>query len=144
MCFLREKNKCNKDMKKLTKYEELIAEYENEVLIEERPIQSCALYADGVTWIRQDLSANKKRCLLAEEIGHYFTSTGDVLEQSNLDNEKQELKARRWAYEKLLPEDTIYKALRHGYTEIWELSEYLDVDEDFLKDALRYYGLLSI
>lgn len=126
----------------MTKYEELIGEYE-QLIIEERPMENEGLYADGCVWINKNMSANKKACILAEEIGHYETTSGDILDQTDTGNRKQELIARKWAYEKLIPVEAIQTAINNGYTEIWNIAEFLEVDEAFLKDALQYYGYLS-
>ena len=71
---------------------------------------------------------------MAEEIGHDKTSVGNILEQRNLNNAKQEHKAHVWAYNRLLSVDQIIDAASKGYTETWDMAEYLDVDEQFLKD----------
>ena len=120
----------------MTKYEELIGEYEH-LIIEERPMVNDGLYADGCVWINQDMPTNKKACVLAEEVGHYETSSGDILR-------KQELTARKWAYNKVVPEEKISEAISAGYTEVWEIADHLDVDEQFLREALKYYGILDI
>ena len=126
----------------MNKYEELIGEYEH-LIIEERPMKNEGLYADGCVWINQDMPTNRKACVLAEEVGHYETSSGDILDQTDTGNRKQELIARKWAYEKLIPVEAIQTAIDNGYTEIWNIAEFLEVDEAFLKDALQYYGYLS-
>lgn len=127
----------------MTKYEELIGEYE-QLIIEERPMINEGLYADGCVWINKDMSANKKVCILAEEIGHYETTSGAILDQTNTGNRKQELIARKWAYNKVVPEEKISEAISEGYTEVWEIADHLDVDEQFLREALIYYGILDI
>lgn len=127
----------------MTKYEELIGEYE-QLIIEERPMINDGLYADGCVWINKDMSANKKVCILAEEIGHYETTSGDILDQTDTGNRKQELIARKWAYNKVVPEEKISEAISEGYTEVWEIADHLDVDEQFLREALIYYGILDI
>ena len=69
----------------MTKYEELMAEYDGELIIKERPIKNAGLYADGVTWIREDMTIAEKYCVLAEEIGHHETSAGGILDQTYLE-----------------------------------------------------------
>ena len=81
---------------------------------------------------------------MAEELGHYYTSAGDILNQDNSNNRKQENIARRWAFEKLLPLENLVFAIQDGHVETWDMAEYLEVDEAFLKDALRHYGILDI
>ena len=127
----------------MTKYEELIGEYEH-LIIEERPMVNDGLYADGCVWINQDMPTNRKACILAEEVGHYETSSGNILDQTDTGNRKQELTARKWAYNKVVPEEKISEAISAGYTEVWEIADHLDVDEQFLREALKYYGILDV
>lgn len=126
----------------MNKYEKLLSEYEH-LTIEERPMKSDGLYADGYIWINKTLCTARKTCILAEEIGHYETSFGDILNQNDINNRKQEFAARRWAFKRLVPEENIRFAIADGHTEIWDMAEYLDVDEAFLREALKYYGYLS-
>lgn len=127
----------------MTKYEELMAAY-GHLFIEERPMRNKGLYGDGCIWIREDMTSDEKYCILAEEIGHYKTTVGNILNQkNNITNQKKELVARRWAYQLILPKDLIDAAIADGYTEVWDLAEYLEVDEGFLREALVYYGYLS-
>lgn len=127
----------------MTKFEQLLAEFENDLVIEELPISVDGLYSDGVVWLREDMTAAQKHSVLAEEIGHHLTSSGDILNLSDINNQKQELKARRWAYEKILPPENIHFAIADGHTEMWDMAEYLEVDEAFLREALKYYGFLD-
>lgn len=127
----------------MTKHEQLMAEYD-ELYIEERTMKNDGLYADGCVWLNKDMPSAKKYSILAEEIGHYETTCGDILDQNNANNRKQELRARQWAYRKIIPIENIHFAISDGHTEIWDIAEYLDVDEEFLKEALIYYGILDI
>ena len=127
----------------MTKYEELMARYDN-LHIEERPMKNYGLYADGCIWINRDMPEYRRYCTLAEEIGHYETSVGNILEQDDANNRRQENVARKWAYEEILPLENILFAAQDGHKEIWDMAEYLEVDEDFLKGALKHYGLLDI
>ena len=127
----------------MTKHEQLMAEY-NDLYIEERSMVNDGLYADGCVWINKDMPSNKKLAVLAEEIGHYETSSGNILDQNNTSNRKQELAAHKWAYEKVLPLSAIETAVESGCRELWEIAEYLDIDEDFAREALKYYGILDI
>lgn len=103
------------------------------------------LYIDGnVALSNQIETTARKACVLAEELGHYHTTVGNILDQDDANNRKQERTARKWAYEKIVPLESINVAYSQGYTEVWELAEHLDVDEEFLVDALKYYGILDI
>ena len=131
----------------MTRYEQLLDEaYQGGLLVKEKPLQS----GDGRILnnriaIRESLVGSAvKACVLAEELGHYYTTAGDIIDQADAANRKQENVARRWAYEKILPLENILFAAQDGHVDIWDMAEYLDVDEAFLKDALIYYGFLDI
>lgn len=128
----------------MNRYEELIAEYENELSIEERTMINKGLYCDNIVWINRKMSTAEKLSIIAEEIGHYKTSSGDILKQDNISNIKQELLARRWAYEKVLPLDLIMQAITNGFTEVYDLAEHFDVTELFMRECLKHYRLLDV
>lgn len=81
----------------------------------------------------------EKACILAEELGHYYTTTGDILDQTTTDSRKQERKARIWAYNKQIGLLGIVKAYQQGCRNRYEVAEYLGVTEEFLDDALKAY-----
>jgi Zn-dependent peptidase ImmA (M78 family) len=97
------------------------------------------LYGDKVIWVNNHLSNIEKTCILAEELGHYHTSSGDILDQRIYDNRKQERRARDWAYHRLVPLPKIVQALREGVSNHHEMAEFLDVTEDFIESALKRY-----
>ena len=124
-------------------YEELLREAEQqEVDIYEKPMPSTfkGLYKDSVIWINKHIPTNtEKACILAEEIGHHFTSVGNILDQRKFSNRKQEKLARNWAYEKLVPLSKIVQAHHVCVKNRYELAEFCGVTEQFLDDALKRY-----
>lgn len=128
----------------MNRYEELIAEYENELNIEEHSMINKGLYCDNVVWINRKMSTAEKLSIVAEEIVHYKTSSGNILDQDSIANIKQELQARRWAYEKVLPLDLVMQAIMSGLTEVYDLAEHFDVTEIFMRECLKHYKLLDI
>ncbi len=97
------------------------------------------LYVDDCIAIEKSLSLTEKACILAEEIGHYLVSSGDILDQSKTENRKQELKARCWAYDKQIGLIGIIDAYNAGCHNLFEMAEHLGITEEFLSDALAYY-----
>lgn len=89
--------------------------------------------------IRKGLPEIQKKCVLAEELGHYHTTVGDILDKSSVSNRKQELHAREWAYNRLIGLTGIIIAYKHGCRSKHEMADYLDVTEEFLTEALQYY-----
>jgi hypothetical protein len=127
----------------MTAYETLLAEAElHEVDIYEKPMKQTikGLYGNNVIWINKYISTNvEKTCILAEELGHHFTTVGDITDQSKLENRKQEKQARTWAYEKLVSLEKIVQAIEAGCRNRFEASEYLDVTEEFFEAAINHY-----
>lgn len=124
-------------------YENLLREAEQHGLdISEKPMTPTikGLYSDKVIWINKNIPTNdEKACILAEELGHYHTSSGNILDQSKISNRKQELRARTWAYERLVPLQKIVQAHKSGVRNRYELAEYLGITEDFLVAAIKRY-----
>lgn len=128
----------------LNAYEKLLLEAESKgLVVKEKPLK----YNDGrikgnKIAIRQNINTQlEKSCVLAEELGHHYTSTGNILDQTRTENIKQELKARMWAYDRQIGLIGIIKAYKYGCRNLHEMAERLDVTEEFLKDALKSYRL---
>jgi len=99
------------------------------------------LYCDGTIAIRKDIpTLTEKACILAEELGHYHMTVGDILDQTKTENRKQELKARIWAYNKQIGLLGIVRAYEYGCRSVYETAEYLEVTESFLMEALKRYS----
>lgn len=81
----------------------------------------------------------EKKCVLAEELGHCKYNIGDILDQRDISNLKQEKLARRWSYRKLVPLRKIIDAFEEGILNRFEFAEFADVTEEFLQEALDYY-----
>ena len=90
--------------------------------------------------IRQDIDTEKeKACVLAEELGHYYTTVGDILDQSKPESRKQERQARLWAYNKQIGLIGLVRAFEHGCQNRFEIAEYLEVTEEFLEECIECY-----
>lgn len=124
-------------------YELLLREAEQQgIEVCELPLRGKlkGLYYKNAICINRRLSqTTEKNCILAEELGHHHTSVGNILDQSDVRNRKQEQRARSWAYERLVPLNTIVQAHRLGVRNRFELAEYLNVTEDFLEAALNRF-----
>jgi len=98
------------------------------------------LYCNSVIAIDSKLETSKeKACILAEELGHHYTSTGNILNLSIVQNRKQEHLARLWAYNKQIGLRGLINAYEHGCRNRNEIAEYLEVTEAFLLDAIECY-----
>ena len=98
------------------------------------------LYCDGTAAISNDIDTNAERaCILAEEMGHHYTSAGNIIDQTDEQNRKQEFRARMWAYNEMVGLIGIIDAYKNGCRNSYEIAEYLEVTEKFLNDALEAY-----
>ena len=77
--------------------------------------------------------------MLAEELGHHYTTVGNILDQSDTGSMKQERKARLWAYNKLIGLSGIIQGYKAYCRSRYDLAVYLDVTEEFLDEALSCY-----
>ena len=98
------------------------------------------IYIDGNIALNTCLNTTtEKACVLAEELGHHETSSGNILDQSSTANRKQEYKARIWAYREMISPDDLFSAFQYGCRNRYEIAEYIGVTEEFLEDALNYF-----
>jgi len=132
----------------MTKYEELeqIA-YDQKIIIHENcdfandtaetPVKG--LFKDGHIFLAAELTPEDKTCVLAEELGHHFTSAGNITDLHVIANRQQEQVARLWAYNRLIGLKGIVSAFQAGCQNQYELAEFLGVTEPFLVEAIEKY-----
>ena len=91
--------------------------------------------------IRKNLTTQtEKSCVLAEELGHYFTSHGNILDMDEVKNRKQELRARLYGYDMQIGLLGIIECYKHHCRSLYEMAEYLQVTEEYLNEALECYS----
>lgn len=123
-------------------YEELLLEAEQHgITVKEKPLPlSDGLIKGRRIAIRQDIpTLAKKADVLAEELGHYHTTVGNILDQTTTEARKQERAARIWAYKLRIPLLDLVKAYKAHCQNTFEMAAYLDVSEDTLIEALEFY-----
>ena len=117
---------------------------ENHIEVDEFPMRRVAAVSFPEGWIalnpaKLSSPAEVKVCL-AHELGHCqtgsFYSAGSACDVRG----KNEAMADRWAYRRLVPRGELESAVRRGLTEPWELADYFDVPEPFLRRAMEYYA----
>lgn len=128
----------------MTKYEELLDEaYQEGLYVIERASfnsQAKGLINGDVIGLNKDIETDLKRgCILAEELGHHYTTSGNILDTSNVMNRKQELRARVWGYQRIITMDKLISAYHKGCRNSYEISKELDVTEEFFLEALQVF-----
>lgn len=97
------------------------------------------LYCDGTVALSRAATETEKSCVLAEELGHHYTSSGIIIDQTSTSNRKQERRARIWAYKKAFALTDLILAFKAGCRNRYEFAEYLEITEAFLQEAIDYY-----
>lgn len=123
------------------KYDALLDEANAEgISIKERPFKTYDGRIKGKDiYLRKDMNTTEKACVLAEELGHYYTSVGNIIDMDSSSNRKQERQARLWAYNKQIGLKGLVRAYEHGCTASHEIAEYLDVTEEALQECIEFY-----
>lgn len=111
------------------------------LLVKEKPLQGNdgRIYGNKIA-IRRDIKTSRQKAnVLAEELGHYYTSTGDIRDQSTLENRKQERQARLHGYNRLIGLMGIIHAFNAGCQNKYEIADFLDVTEEYLEECISCY-----
>ncbi len=109
--------------------------------VKEKPLRSSDGRIKGKRIaIRKDIdTSTQKACVLSEELGHYYTTVGNIINLSDAQNRKQERQARLWAYNNRIGLYGLIKAYENGCRDRYETAEFLNVTVDFLEDAINCY-----
>lgn len=77
--------------------------------------------------------------IVAHEGGHIATGATHKINSPCDLVEIHENRAQKWAIKKLVPKDKLDAAVSAGYTEPWQLAEYFNVTEEFMRKAMCWY-----
>ena len=123
-------------------YEELLilADSEN-LIVKEKDIPGYGgrIYKNRIAINRTLPTQTEKSCVLAEEIGHHCTTAGDILDQTDVMNQKQEYRARLYGYNLKIGLTGLIRAYEAGCRNLYEMADFLDATEEYLKDAIDCY-----
>ncbi len=123
-------------------YEQLLSSSDENIIVIEKQFKSKAkgLCKGNKIGISADIdTSTEKACVLAEELGHHYTTVGNIVDMTDAQNRKQERQARLWAYNKQIGLAGIIRAFGAGCQDMHEIAEYLEVTEEFLHEAIECY-----
>ena len=126
----------------MTIYEELLEEASNNgLVVREKALSSSdgLIYKNRIAISDRLETSVEKACVLAEEIGHYHTAVGDIVDLQNIENLKQEQKGRLHGYNRMIGLRGIIDAFNAGCQSRHEIAEFLEVTEEFLQEAIDCY-----
>ena len=111
------------------------------LIVKEKPLQynNGRIKGNRIA-IRQDINTTtEKACVLAEELGHYYTTVGNIINMESAQNRKQERQARLWAYNKQIGLHGLIRAYEAGCQNRYDVAEYLEVTNEFLTECIECY-----
>ena len=79
------------------------------------------------------------RTAMLHESGHLHTGALHKVDSPFQLVAQNEHRADADSFRRFLPAEEICQAMRQGYTEPWQLADYFDLDEDYIKKALHYW-----
>ena len=113
------------------------------VSIDNFPMRDSVAISFPQGWIAIDFrrlqnSMETKECI-AHEMGHIETGSF-YNNHSPLDiKQRHEYRADKWAVHRLIPFEDFRRAIKDGNIETWQLAEYFDVTEDFIRRTEYVY-----
>lgn len=122
-------------------YDALLDEANAEgISVKERPFKTYDGRLKGKDiYLRKDMNTTEKTCVLAEEMGHHYTTVGNILNMESIQNRKQERQARLHGYNRLIGLAGLIEAYEHGCQNRYEIAEFLEVTDEFLEDCINCY-----
>lgn len=123
------------------RYEDLLKMYDYISINETRSIPKfmSGFYMNGEIFINSNRPTTTKLETLAEELAHHEITYGNILNEKDIQNKKYELKARRLAYEKLIPLKELVNAFLQGIHNLYELANFFEVTESFVLQSITHY-----
>ncbi|MDM0928247.1 ImmA/IrrE family metallo-endopeptidase [Clostridium perfringens] len=127
----------------MTKYERLMYEAEchgaKVIEIDLDTDKPCGKCVDNIIVINSNINTKEKTCILAEELGHYIKNLGDITNQTEICNKKQELVARRWGFDKAVGLVGLINAFENNCRTAFEIADFLGVTKEYFDEAIDYY-----
>lgn len=122
-------------------YDALLDEANAEgISVKERPFKTYDGRLKGKDiYLRKDMNTTEKTCVLAEEMGHHYTTVGNILDMESIQNRKQGRQARLHGYNRLIGLAGLIEAYEHGCRNRYEIAEFLEVTDEFLEDCINCY-----
>lgn len=122
-------------------YDELLKEaQDNNLIVKEKPLPiSKGRIKGNRIAIKHNMTEIEKACVLAEELGHHYTAVGNILDQSTVENRKQEMRGRLVAYNKMVGLRGLVEAYNHHCCNLEDTAEYLEVTPEFLQETIACY-----
>lgn len=81
----------------------------------------------------------EEKCLLAEELGHYYYGAYYSLNSSQNDIDRAEYKAMKWKSLVCVSRQSILSCFHKGIDNLYDIAEELSVEPNMVEFAINYY-----
>ncbi|MEL5938808.1 ImmA/IrrE family metallo-endopeptidase [Tetragenococcus halophilus] len=125
----------------MDKAEELMSYFPNlSYIIDKRvPKGQGGMNIDDFVYLSPYQSKTEFTSVLSEELGHYLTTVGDIVDQDTNEKRKQERKARDVGATLVVTPDDLLKCYENGYETIESCADFLGVTKETFTNAINYY-----
>ena len=84
-------------------------------------------------------SETERKCLLAEELGHYYYDAYYTLNSDQTFIDKQEYRAKKWKCLACISRQSILDCFKRGITNLYDIAIELQVEPNMVEFAYDYY-----
>ncbi len=81
----------------------------------------------------------EEKCLLAEELGHYYHDSYYTVNSSQIDVDRAEYRANKWKCLVCVTKQSLINCFKKGLSNCFEIAEQLQVEPDMVRFAYDYY-----
>lgn len=104
------------------------------------PLHQKGMIHGSIVYLNPQQNYEELNSTVAEEIGHYLTGSGNIIEQDTPEKRKQEQKARDTGATILVTPGDILDCFESGCVSVWECAEHLSITKKTFKAAIKYYA----
>lgn len=97
------------------------------------------LINDKIVYLNPRQSKAELTSTLSEELGHYLTSSGNIIDQDTVEKRKQEKKARDVGATLVVSPDDIVKCFENDYMTPEACADFLGITLETFDNAVNYY-----
>lgn len=127
----------------MDRFEKIMSNYPELTLgFEKMPSKLKGLVIGNEITLNSDITETEQIQWLYEELGHFETSVGDIIDYSKLQNAKQEHRARVWGIKRLIAHEIIDEYKSKGADDDYEVADELGIQISYLHEAGRIYHII--
>lgn len=126
----------------MDKTEKLMAQFQgiHYIFDPSMPDKLKGLSVDDYVYLNPRQTSEELTNTIAEEIAHYLTSSGNIINQDTNEKRKQEQKARDLGSTLVVSPQDIIDCYKEHFTNVWECADFLGITKQSFEHAVRTYA----